>query len=208
MAAVGDALERLEFPAGAAVVVQDDPGDTAYLLLSGTFKVDLTNTQGHRVVLAFLGPGEIVGELNAVDHLGRSANVTTLEPAVALALDATALQEFRQRSPALAENMLHILARRLRLANAQVLALATLDPYGRLAHQLLSFAEAYGQTDAEGRIAIPLRLSQEDLADMTGDTAAQVGKIMAVFRRNEVVAVDDEHRVTILDRDTLVRHCA
>ena len=62
--------------------------------------------------------------------------------------------------------MVRILSQRVRLANEQIQALASLDVYGRVARQFLAFAERYGEPLEGDAVIIPIRLTQTDLAEL------------------------------------------
>ena len=81
-------MHERTFPAGASVLTAEQPGEAVYVILEGTAKVYVTHTDGTEVILAILGPGEIVGEMSAADSLGRSASVLTLEDSTLLWMDA------------------------------------------------------------------------------------------------------------------------
>jgi CRP/FNR family transcriptional regulator, cyclic AMP receptor protein len=66
-------LHQRTLPSGANVITAEERGDSVYVILEGTAKVYVTHTDGTEVILAILGPGEIVGEMSAADSLGRSA---------------------------------------------------------------------------------------------------------------------------------------
>jgi CRP/FNR family cyclic AMP-dependent transcriptional regulator len=194
-------------PADVLVVSQSDPTSEACVVLSGMLKVYVDRPDGNDVVLAMLGPGEVIGELNLIDHLGRSANVVTMEPSRLLWIDESVLRENFSVSPLLAENLLFILARRLRLANAQIQALAGLGVPGRVAHQLLAFADAYGRPDEAGGVTIHPKLTSADLAGMVGAEPEQVHRVLSGFKRNEYLTIDHSNQVTLHDLDALARLC-
>jgi CRP/FNR family cyclic AMP-dependent transcriptional regulator len=116
-------------------------------------------------------------------------------------------QDALQRLPALALNLVRILADRVRLANELIQALATLDVYGRVARQLLAFSEKYGQAGAGGEVLIPIRLTQGDIADLVGASRKRVNQVMVRFKQNEYLAVDTNGRITVRDRQALTRLC-
>jgi CRP/FNR family cyclic AMP-dependent transcriptional regulator len=70
-------LHERGFPAGATVMTAEQPGEAVYVLLSSSVKVHLFTPDGAEVILAALGPGEVVGEMSLADSLGRSASVST-----------------------------------------------------------------------------------------------------------------------------------
>jgi CRP/FNR family transcriptional regulator, cyclic AMP receptor protein len=51
-----------------------------FVLRSGRVKVSAVASSGRQVLLAFRGPGDLVGELSALDERPRSASIVALEP--------------------------------------------------------------------------------------------------------------------------------
>ena len=203
LARVNDILGRTKFPAGAMILTTDQPGEIAYIILEGTLKVSTLQSNGRELTLALLGPGEVVGELAVSDRAGRSADVITLEPAVLVWLDRGTFVQLRRDIPAITENLLRLMARRLRLANAQLQAMATLDVHGRIARQLLALGGVLGENLPDGSVRIPLRITQSDLAALVGATRVRVNEVLVGFTRRKLITVDRQHRITILDRAEL-----
>ncbi len=133
LARLAGAWRPSRVPTGATLMTAEAPGELAYLILTGTAKVFVEEASGSEVILAVLGPGDLVGELAVIDREARSASVVTLEPAELLWIARADLAEALRTMPQLSLNLLRLFARRLRLANAQVRALATLDVPGRVA---------------------------------------------------------------------------
>jgi CRP/FNR family cyclic AMP-dependent transcriptional regulator len=208
LARVNDMLGRTKFPTGAMILTASQPGEIAYVILEGTLKVSTVQSNGRELTLALLGPGEIVGELSLTDRSGRSADVVTLEPATLIWIDRNTLDQLRREIPGITENLLRLLARRLRLANAQLQAMATLDVHGRIARQLLALADAWGEERPDGSVRIPLRITQSDLASLVGATRVRVNEVLVGFGRRNFVDVDSKHRITILSRDELEAYLA
>src|SRR5215211_4690719 len=120
-------LHRKIFPAGATVITADQPGDAVYVISAGSVKVHVIRPDGEEVILAVLGPGEVVGEMSLADSLGRSADVSTLEESVLLWMHRSAFRMKLEEVPMLSRNLVSLLSRRVRLTNAHLLSLAALD---------------------------------------------------------------------------------
>ncbi len=60
------------------------------LLLAGRVKIASISEDGRESVLAFRGPGEVLGELSAIDGQPRSAGVTAIDPVEALVIPTAA----------------------------------------------------------------------------------------------------------------------
>jgi CRP/FNR family cyclic AMP-dependent transcriptional regulator len=199
-------LHQRAIPAGVTLIMAEQPGEVVYLILSGTVKVSIEQADGTEVILGLHGPGELVGEMSAIDQQGRSANIVTLERCGMLWLDRAAFTVCLQTMPLLAFNVLRLLSRRLRVANDQIVALGSLDVYGRVARQILSFALEYGERTAGG-LRIPLRLTQSDLACMVGASRVRVNEVIVAYKRLRYLSIDRQYRITILDQDALARRC-
>src|SRR6476660_7077577 len=60
-------LQNVDLPAGERFLAAEQPGEVVYVILSGTIKVYVEPPDGSEVVLAFLGPGDTVGEMSLLE---------------------------------------------------------------------------------------------------------------------------------------------
>jgi CRP/FNR family transcriptional regulator, cyclic AMP receptor protein len=204
---LNDLLRRRTFPAGTRVMSAQQPGESIFLLLEGSVKIQLDREDGTDITLALLGPGDTVGEMSLVEREGRSANVVTLEDTTFLWMDRASFLDSLQSMTQLTYNLVRQLSSRLRLANQKIQALSTLDVAGRVARQVLIFADQYGREDRDGSIRIPVPLTQSDIAEMVGATRERVNHAMVSFKTQGAISVDPQHRITIHDRQALADRC-
>jgi CRP/FNR family transcriptional regulator, cyclic AMP receptor protein len=207
LARLDDLLRHRSVPAGANLITIDQPGEAAYIILKGTVKVHAEQSDGSDVILAILGPGEVLGEMSVADSLGRSANAETLEPVELAWMDRASFRECLETMPAMTYNLVRILSRRLRMANTQIEALASMDVYGRVARQLLAFAREYGQPAPHSGVTIPLRLTQSDIADLVGASRVRVNQVLVFYKEHNYISIDPSYRITVLDQEALARRC-
>lgn len=200
-------LRRKSVSAGTNMITADQPGEVVYVLLEGTVKILIEQMDGREVILAFLGPGDTVGEMSLVDSAGRSANVMTMEKCTFLWMDRTSFQELLRNVPEFAQNLVRLLSSRLRMANEQIQSLSSLDVAGRLARQILAFSERYGEPDQEGT-KISLRLTQTDLAELVGASRERVNQVMVDFRQKGYLTVDSGHHIQVQRPEELARLCS
>jgi CRP/FNR family cyclic AMP-dependent transcriptional regulator len=158
------------------------------------------------VVLAILGAGDTLGEMSLIDSAGRSASAVTLEDSLLLWMDKSAFQEALRRFPVLAQNLVRILSARVRLANELIQALASMDVNGRVARQLLAFADKYGRAEGQS-VLIPIHLTQSDIADLVGASRKRVNQVMVAFREQELISTNPAGRIIVLDREALMNYC-
>lgn len=203
---LSETLRKKSVPAGTNMITADQPGEVVYVLLEGTVKILIEQFDGREVILAFLGAGDTVGEMSLVDSSGRSANVMTMERCTFLWMDRNAFQELLRNTPEFAQNLVRMLSSRLRMANEQIQSLSSLDVAGRLARQLLAFAERYGESTPEGT-KIGLRLTQTDLAELVGASRERVNQVMVDFRQKGYLTVDSSHHIQLHQPAELANFC-
>lgn len=179
-----------------AIVHQDDPGETLYIILRGIVKVSTTEPDGAEVFLAVLATGDNFGELSLIDSKFRSADVVTQEETTLVSVDREAFETL-MRDSTFARNLLRILANRTRRANERIRAHCTLDVYGLVARQILEFAELYGKPQADGSTLIPIRLTQSDIGDLVGASRERVNQVMKFFREKKSLSIDPSYRITV-----------
>lgn len=190
---------------GAIVLSAEQPGEVAYAVVRGTLKVTQSSAGGSEVILGLVGPGDVVGEMALIDRGRRSADVVALEDCELLWFDRAAFSRLREVAPVLMDNLLELIVRRLRLANRQIQALATLDVPGRVAMHLLALADVYGVLEGEAT-RVELRLSQSDLAAMCGATRVRVNQALMTYRRLGLIADAADRRFMIVDADGLAEY--
>jgi CRP-like cAMP-binding protein len=158
-----------------------------------------TTPTGREVVLAFRGPGELVGELSALDDEPRSATIVAVDRVEALTLTAHEFRSFLTEHPSASLALLRMLSRRLRDADAKRIEFAAFNTLARVAVRLLELCERFGREEG-GSVRIALPLSQEELAGWTGASLESVGRALQTMRslnwietrRREIRVLDPE----------------
>ncbi len=202
---VSHRAHRRVFPTGKNVMLVEQPGEAVYIILHGTVKV-YTEQGGRDAILSILGSGDLLGEMSLIDSVGRSASVVTLEDSLMLWMDKVTFNYILDNFPPIARNLVKILSARVRLSDQMIQSLATLDVNGRVARQLLAFAERYGR-DADGMVKIRIALTQSDIADLVGASRKRVNQTMVYFKEEGLVSMDADGRINIHGKDGLARFC-
>ena len=117
-----DAIARLEpffdfcsVAAGRDIIRQDEYGNFMLVLLSGRIAIERRQPWGEHLRLAEAVAGEIMGEMSLLDSGIRFSACTTLSACDIAVLDADALDRMLGTDPALAANLIALLARKLSL---------------------------------------------------------------------------------------------
>ncbi len=201
---VADHTHRRNFEVGRNVMTIEQPGEAVYVILYGSVKIHIE--QGERdVILAILGEGDLLGEMSLIDSVGRSASAVTLENTLVLWMDKTTFNYMLDNFPPMARNLVKIMTTRVRLSDQLIQALATLDVNGRVARQLLAFAEKYGYPK-DGATQIRIILTQGDIADLVGASRKRVNQAMVMFKEQGLID-NAEGKISIINGDGLARYC-
>jgi CRP/FNR family transcriptional regulator, cyclic AMP receptor protein len=153
-----------DFPAGAVIFEEGDPGSRLYVLQTG--RVRIVKRNGPRqVTLAQLGPGEFFGEMALLDRQPRSATAVVDEPARLLELDEAAFERMVTERGEVALGILRRLSRRLRDANRQIRDFLSADEACRAVALLRALAGPPGE---DGFRPIPEGLDGASLAARAG----------------------------------------
>jgi CRP/FNR family cyclic AMP-dependent transcriptional regulator len=170
--AVGSHGIARSYPKNTIIVTEGDKTDSLYVILEGRVKVFVSDDSGNEVLLLTQGAGEYFGEL-VLDEGPRSASIMTLEPSRFLVVPKADFRDFVMHNPAFALSLIEKLIGRVRSLTASVKSLALMDVYGRVARLLLELAEDHG-----GQLAIPQRLTQQDIASRIGASREMVSRIL------------------------------
>ena len=179
------------FPRNTVLINEGDRGDTLYVILSGRVKVFSSNEAGREFVIDFQGPGEYVGEM-MLDGEPRSASVTTVEQTTCAVVSRAQFREFILAHPDFAMHLIERLIHRVRVTTGNLKSLALSDVYGRLARLLNALVQ-----DVDGRLVVPEKLTQQDIADRVGASRDMVGKLMKDLVAGGYLSVE-ERTISIL----------
>jgi cAMP-dependent protein kinase regulator len=104
-------LETRVFEAAERLIERDQEGNSIFLLASGAVSISVPE-DGERLVLATLGPGEVVGEMSLILRRPASADVFALYPTVAYELSGEKLTHLMRAYPALLVELYDLATRR------------------------------------------------------------------------------------------------
>ena len=188
---------------GSTLFLEGERSESVAVVLRGRVKVSSLSADGHESVLAFRGPGDLLGELSVLDGGPRSASVTAAEPVEALIITGERFRGLLAARPRITIVLLETLTRRLRDADRKRLEYGAYDTVGRVSRRLVELAADHGVDEATG-VRITLPLSQGELAGWTGASRESVARALAVLRRAGIISTD-RRRIVVTDLRALRR---
>lgn len=189
------------YAAGAALFHTGDPSDWVALVRSGRIKIVEQTRDAREVLLAVRGPGQLIGELSAIDGEPRSASAVAMDDVEVLLVDADGFHAYLKSHPSAAVALLRMLTVRLRDADRKRVEYSSHDVLGRVALRLLELSEEYGVADDAG-VRITLPLSQDELASYTASSREAVAKALRTLRDRKVITTD-RRSIIVIDVESL-----
>jgi CRP-like cAMP-binding protein len=195
---VRDALERFarDFPAGAVLFEEGEPGDHMYIVVSGEIELRRL-VGGSERVLAVLAAGEFFGEMAILNERPRSATAVVRSAARLLVIDRTTFEAMLRARPEIALRMIKGLAGRLDSTNQHVELLLLPTANHRVVQCLRHLAEeqlrAGGRSENTTSTAMLVPTQSAEIAERTGLPVRDVEQVVERLR---------DARLVLLCRDT------
>jgi CRP/FNR family transcriptional regulator len=202
-AALSADIAVIAVPRGEPAFHEGDDGDALFVIVDGKMKISRTTPDGRENLLAVLGPGDLLGELAVFDGSPRTATASALVDTTLAKLGHDDFQRFLAPRPAVAVELLRVLATRLRQTNDAMADLVFTDVPGRVAKALLSLGDRFGESHGDAT-RVSHDLTQEELAQLVGASRETVNKALSDFAGRGWIRVDGK-AVVILDTDRLER---
>ena len=173
------------YSAGDFICRREEHGDTLMVIISGRVKITNSNRDGKEVVLNFLGPGDISGEIAVFDGKRRTADAIALESTEAFLIYGRDLLPVLKAHPQALVEIIQGLCERLRVASA-IIEDNSLDMRRRIARGLLRLALQHGRTSKEG-VRVNLAASQSELGAYLSLSRENVSRQFAQLRNANVI---------------------
>jgi CRP/FNR family transcriptional regulator len=188
---VADVASVRVYPKGEMIFEQDAPSDAFYAIVSGRVKIFKMMPSGKDLILEVFGPGDPLGALATYMERPFPASASALEDTTCILIPRPAFFRLLEQHPTLVRGLLAGLTVRLveltnRLAE---LTGGRIEP--RLARLLLKLGGEMGRQERGGTF-IPLSLSRQELADMTGTTIETCIRIMSRWGKESVVLTEKD----------------
>ena len=141
------------YPGGSEIFGQFEEDDGVYFILSGAVRITVFSAAGKEVTFRDLGPGEMVGELAAIDGQPRSANAIAQSDAQIGRVSAAQFWELLREFPEVNAAILNYLCGLVRDLSARVYQFSAHAVGNRIQTEILRLAELARPTDNAAAIA-------------------------------------------------------
>lgn len=180
-AIVFDRLVRRSLGRGEALYFAGERVGRVHFLETGVLKLSGRSAEGTETILCLALPGEIVGEVAALDDLPQPLDAVAAKPSVVYGMDSELFVEILERNPGAATALAEQMGRRLRWVCEAAQERTSSEVPARLASRLLNLAELLGQPNGDA-IDMELPLAQHDLGSLAGMCRESACKTLRMFK--------------------------
>ena len=179
-----------QYPAKSVIIKEGDPSLDLYYIIKGSVTVQVEDSKGREIVLAYLNPGDFFGEIGLFDgNHKRTAYVrakTTCEIAK-ISYERLNSPSLQSLFPDLLFAIASQLAIRLRKTSSKVRDLAFTDVQGRVARTLLDLCkEPDAMTHPDG---MQIKITRQELGRIVGCSREMVGRVLKSLEEDHLISV-------------------
>lgn len=179
---------------GEMVLLEGEPGEALYFVVSGMVKLFKTSGEGKEQILFLVGPGESFNDISAFDGGPNLASAQAVEAVDLCGIRKTDFEFVLRNYPQVVVNANNVLTKRIRVLTLLIEDLSFKHVIGRVAGILLKYAG-----DGTGP---KIRLTQQEMAAMAGTAREVVGRSLKMLESDGAIRLD-HHRIVISDKEML-----
>ena len=164
-------------------------GESVLLLVSGRVKLYHLTPEGNQLVLAYIDPGELFGELAVFNDQKHEEFAEAVENSEVVLIPGAEMMRLMEEQPVVSLGMTELMGLRQHRIERRLKSLLFRSTTERLAHVLLEFAEKYGRSIPAG-VLIDTKISHQELANFVGSTRATITILLGELQARRHVLVN------------------
>jgi CRP/FNR family transcriptional regulator len=191
------AMSRLKsHERGDLIFAEGDPSDAFIVIVSGRVKVFKSTPAGKEIILEIFGAGDPLGAVAVYERAPFMASALALEPTEILRIDDGPFLRFLEEDPAFVRGLLSGLTIRLAELTRRLAELSGARVEARFARLFLKLCDQIG-TAGRGGTFVPMPLSRQELADLTGTTIETAIRIMSRWQKEDVLHTEKDGFIVV-----------
>jgi CRP/FNR family transcriptional regulator, cyclic AMP receptor protein len=163
---------------GEALFRKGDPGDAMFGVRRGQIRIETGASDGGRLTLNFMAPGDLFGEVAVLAGQSRTAHATAGEVTELFVLRRQDFLEHLEREPRVAIKIIQLLCQRIRRQSERMEESVPQPLPVRLARRLCALAADFG---AE------VHISQQQLGVFVGAARESVNRQLQLWRKDGIL---------------------
>lgn len=169
------------------IFTEGDPPDWLYIVAEGKVKITRISHEGKEIILEIIPPMDIFGAVAVLRGFPYPANAVAMEDTQVVKISRGNLMAVMDRFPSAMYCMVQSLGDRIRGSHDTLKSIALEKVGSRIASLLIKLSEQTGK-ETPGGLAIDLRLTKQDIAEMVGTTVETAIRTMSRLKKQGVIA--------------------
>ena len=189
--------QRQVYKSKAVMLRVGDNSDSLYLILDGSVSVMVEDEADadHKMVVAYLNPGDFFGEMGlfAKEDGGRSAMIVAKTQCEVAEISYQRFHQIRSQFPDILFAVADQMAERLRQTTRKLKDLAFVDVAGRVAHTLLDLCkEPDAMTHPDG---MQIKITRQELGKIVGCSREMAGRVLKTLEEEGLLSASGKTMV-------------
>lgn len=185
------------------IFAEGDQPEWFYIVAKGKVKITKLSHEGKEIILEIISPTDIFGGVAVIRGFPYPANAVAMEETEVLKISRRNLMRLVDRFPNLMYCIALQLGDRMKSSYDSLKNIALERVEARIAALLLKLANKVGVETKDG-LLIDMRLTKQDIADMTGTTVETSIRTFSKFKK-EGLLTDADGKFIIKDREGLTQ---
>ncbi|MBI5038863.1 MAG: Crp/Fnr family transcriptional regulator [Nitrospirae bacterium] len=200
-----EAMTRMEFVRKRQIVyIPGDPGNSVYILKKGRIKISRLMEDGRELTLAILEPGEIFGEIDALENTSRDTMAAAMDDSNICVMRKEDFEKFLRMKPDIPIKLTKLIGLRLKRIENRIENLLYKDVPSRLARILLDLVDE-AHYDDNMEVCLIARLTHQELANLIASTRETVSLTLGEFRDKGLIEFNRKE-IVIRNKNGLIKY--
>ena len=187
---------------GQTLFVQGNHPFGLYCINEGNIKVTKTGPDGKESIVRIATGGDVLGHRSLFTSDYYSATATALEETKVCFIDKKYILKVLEEKPSVSLNIINKLSRDMGAAESKVSSFHQKNVRERLAELLLLLKESHGTILDNGKYALDIKLTREEMATMIGTANETLIRFISEFKeeglieqKGKSIIISDEERL-------------
>lgn len=185
---------------------EGDSSDWLYIVTKGKVKITKLSQNGREIILEIISPMDFFGGVAVIRGFPYPANAVAMDDAEVLKISRSNLMRILDRFPNLMYCMAMNIGDRIKGSHEALKNIAVEKVESRIASLLIKLGDKAG-SKTDNTVAIDMKLTKQDIADMVGTTVETSIRTMSKFKKLGIVS-EKGGKIVIKDLTKLKSLCS
>lgn len=167
----------------------NEPSSSIFFLKTGRVKISRYSEDGKEMIMAFINPGEVFGEMSYLGEGERTDIAVSVEPSFICAINKDDFAQFIEKNPSLNLRITRLIGLKLKSYSERIEDLVFKDAKQRVISFIKKLADDNGNKVGDQIFVKPF-LKHQDIADLTACARQTVNDVLTDLRVKGIIDFD------------------